>query len=114
MGAPLSFSSTTRSWANSWANGVAKAAKDLGVKTTMVGNVETPDQYVAQGSSFAAKGYNLIVFAHGAMDAPAQKLARQFPKVQFVQAPFEFAEPLGFNCQLANGVESFLQPVSVV
>jgi basic membrane protein A and related proteins len=47
---------------------------------------------VAQGSSFAAKGYNLIVFAHGAMDAPAQKLARQFPKVQFVQAPFEFAK----------------------
>jgi basic membrane protein A len=69
---------------------VAKAAKDLGVKTTMVGNVETPDQYVQQGSSFAAKGYNLIVFAHGAMDAPAQKLAKQFPKVQFVQAPFEF------------------------
>jgi basic membrane protein A len=79
-----------RSWANSWANGVARAAKALGVKTTMVGNVETPDQYVAQGSSFAAKGYNLIVFAHGAMDAPAIKLARQFPKVQFVQAPFEF------------------------
>lgn len=82
-----------RSWANSWAIGVAKAAKDMGVKTTMVGNVETPDQYVSQGSSFAAKGYNLIVFAHGAMDAPAQKLARQFPKVQFVQAPFEFAKP---------------------
>lgn len=81
-----------RSWANSWAVGVAKAAKDLGVKTTMVGNVETPDQYVQQGSSFAAKGYNLIVFAHGAMDAPAQKLARQFPKVQFVQAPFEFVD----------------------
>jgi basic membrane protein A len=82
-----------RSWANSWAIGAAKAAKDLGVSVTMVGNVETPDQYVAQGSSFAAKGYNLIVFAHGAMDAPAQKLARQFPKVQFVQAPFEFASP---------------------
>lgn len=81
-----------RSWANSWAIGVANAAKNLGVKTTMVGNVETPDQYVQQGSSFAAKGYNLIIFAHGAMDAPAQKLARQFPKVQFVQAPFEFAD----------------------
>ncbi len=81
-----------RSWANSWANGVASAAKNLGVKTTMVGNVETPDQYVQQGSSFAAKGYNLIIFAHGAMDAPAIKLARQFPKVQFVQAPFEFAD----------------------
>jgi basic membrane protein A and related proteins len=80
-----------RSWANSWANGVAQAAKDLGVKTTMVGNVETPDQYVAQGSSFAAQGYNLVIFAHGAMDAPAQKLARQFPNVQWVQAPFEFA-----------------------
>jgi basic membrane protein A len=79
-----------RSWANSWAIGVAKAQKELGVQTTMVGNVETPDQYVAQGSSFAAKGYNLIIFAHGAMDAPAIKLAKRFPKVQFVQAPFEF------------------------
>jgi basic membrane protein A and related proteins len=79
-----------RSWANSWAIGVAKAQKELGVQTTMVGNVETPDQYVAQGSSFAAKGYNLIIFAHGAMDAPAVKLAKRFPKVQFVQAPFEF------------------------
>jgi len=77
------------SWANSWADGVAKAGKDLGVKVTMVGNVETPDQYVSQGSSFAAQGYNLIMFAHGAMDAPAQKLAKQFPKVQFVQSPFE-------------------------
>lgn len=79
-----------RSWANSWANGVAKAQKELGVQTTMVGNVETPDQYVSQGSSFASKGYNLIIFAHGAMDAPAIKLAKRFPKVQFVQAPFEF------------------------
>jgi basic membrane protein A len=81
-----------RSWANSWADGVASAGKNLGVQVTMVGNVETPDQYVSQGSSFAAKGYNLIVFAHGAMDAPAQKLAKQFPKVQFVQAPFEFVD----------------------
>jgi basic membrane protein A len=81
-----------RSWANSWADGVAQAGKDLGVQVTMVGNVETPDQYVAQGSSFAAKGYNLVIFAHGAMDAPAQKLARQFPKVQWVQAPFEFTD----------------------
>lgn len=79
-----------RSWANSWANGVKRAADELGVTTTMVGNVETPDQYVSQGSSFAAKGYDLVIFAHGAMDAPAQKLARQFPKVQWVQAPFEF------------------------
>jgi basic membrane protein A and related proteins len=79
------------SWANSWSDGVAKAATDLGVKVTMVGNVETPDQYVSQGSSFASQGYNLIIFAHGAMDAPAQKLAKQFPHVQFVQAPYEFA-----------------------
>jgi basic membrane protein A len=81
-----------RSWANSWSDGANKAAKDLGVQVTVVGNVETPDQYVAQGSSFAAQGYKLIVFAHGAMDAPAVKLAKQFPNVTFVQAPFEFAK----------------------
>ena len=80
-----------RSWANSWTIGANKAAKDLNVHVTVVGNVETPDQYVSQGSSFAAQGYNLIIFAHGAMDAPAAKLAKQFPHVQFVQAPFEFS-----------------------
>jgi basic membrane protein A and related proteins len=80
-----------RSWANSWADGAKKAAQDLGATVTMVGNVETPDQYTQQGASFAAKGYKVIIFAHGAMNDPAVKLAKQFPNVKFIQAPFEFA-----------------------
>jgi len=82
-----------RSWANSWADGAKKAAAETGATITMVGNVETPDQYTQQGASFASKGYNLIVFAHGAMNESAIKLAKQFPDVQFVQAPYEFAKP---------------------
>jgi len=81
-----------RSWANSWADGAKQAAKDLGIEVTTVGNVETPDQYTQQGSSFAAKGYDLIIFAHGAMNDPAVKLAKQFPNVKFVQAPYEFVD----------------------
>jgi basic membrane protein A and related proteins len=81
-----------RSWANSWTDGVKRAADELGVEVTTVGNVETPDQYTQQGASFAAKGYDLIIFAHGAMNEPAVKLARQFPDVQFVQAPYQFVE----------------------
>jgi basic membrane protein A and related proteins len=91
-----------RSWANSWADGAAKAAKDLGATVTMVGNVETPDQYTSQGASYAAKGYNLIIFAHGAMNDPAVKLAKQFPNVKFVQAPFEFASAKEQQAQPAN------------
>jgi basic membrane protein A and related proteins len=91
-----------RSWANSWADGAAKAAKDLGATVTMVGNVETPDQYTSQGASFAAKGYNLIIFAHGAMNDPAVKLAKQFPNVKFVQAPFEFASAKEQQAQPPN------------
>jgi basic membrane protein A and related proteins len=79
-----------RSWANAWTIGAQKAAKDFKVKLTVVGNLDAPDAYVSQGSSFASKGYNLIIFAHGAMQGPAVKLAKQFPKVEFVQAPFEF------------------------
>jgi basic membrane protein A len=82
-----------RSWANSWAVGAKEAADELGIEVKMVGNVETPDQYTAQGSSFAAQGYDLIIFAHGAMNDPAVKLAKQFPKVQFVQAPYQFIKP---------------------
>lgn len=91
-----------RSWANSWADGAKKAATDLGATVTMVGNVETPDQYTSQGASYAAKGYNVIIFAHGAMNDPAVKLAKQFPNVKFVQAPFEFATPKEQAAQPAN------------
>jgi basic membrane protein A and related proteins len=96
-GVPVAILSTgainNRSWANSWYNGATREGKALGVKVTVVGNVETPDQYLSEGASFASQGYKVIIFAHGAMDAPAQKLAKQFPNVQWIQAPFEFATP---------------------
>ena len=79
-----------RSWANAWADGVKKAGKDFNVKVTLVGNLDAPDQYVSQGSSFASKGVDMIIMAHGAQQAAAVKLANQFSKVKIVQFPFEF------------------------
>jgi basic membrane protein A and related proteins len=74
-----------RSWANSWADGAEKARDDFGVQLELVGNADAPDQYVSQGSAFAAQGYDLLIFAHGAMHDPAIRVAKQFPDVQIVQ-----------------------------
>jgi len=74
-----------RSWANSWADGAEKARDELGVQLEMVGNADAPDQYVSQGSAFAAQGYDLLIFAHGAMHEPAVRVAKQFPDVEVVQ-----------------------------
>jgi basic membrane protein A len=74
-----------RSWANSWADGAERARDELGVQLEMVGNADAPDQYVSQGSAFAAQGYDLLIFAHGAMHEPAVRVAKQFPDVEVVQ-----------------------------
>jgi basic membrane protein A and related proteins len=74
-----------RSWANSWADGAERAQEELGVQLEMVGNADAPDQYVSQGSAFASEGYDLIIFAHGAMHDPAVRVARQFPDTKIVQ-----------------------------
>jgi len=74
-----------RSWANSWADGAERAQEELGVQLEMVGNADAPDQYVSQGSAFAAEGYDLLIFAHGAMHDPAVRVAKQFPDVQIIQ-----------------------------
>ena len=74
-----------RSWANSWADGAERARDDLGIQLELVGNADAPDQYVSQGSAFAAQGYDLLIFAHGAMHDPAVRVAKQFPDVQIVQ-----------------------------
>jgi basic membrane protein A len=79
-----------RSWANAWTDGAKAACKQFKCKLTVVGNLDAPDQYVSQGSSFASKGTKLIIMAHGAMQSAAVKLAKQFPNTEFVQAPFEF------------------------
>jgi basic membrane protein A and related proteins len=74
-----------RSWANSWADGAERAQQELGVQLEMVGNADAPDQYLSQGSAFASEGYDLIIFAHGAMHDPAVRVARQFPDTKIVQ-----------------------------
>lgn len=74
-----------RSWANAWADGAKRAEEELGVEVTMVGNADAPDQYVTQGSAFASQGYDLLIFAHGAMHDAAVKVARQFPDTKIVQ-----------------------------
>jgi basic membrane protein A len=74
-----------RSWANSWADGAERAREELGIKLEMVGNADAPDQYVSQGSAFAAEGYDLLIFAHGAMHDPAVRVAKQFPDVKIIQ-----------------------------
>jgi basic membrane protein A and related proteins len=81
-----------RSWANSWADGAERAAEELGVQLEMVGNADAPDQYVTQGSSFASEGYDLLIFAHGAMHDPAVRVARQFPETTIIQV-FQHATP---------------------
>jgi basic membrane protein A and related proteins len=81
-----------RSWANSWADGAEKARDELGIQLELVGNADAPDQYVSQGSAFAAQGYDLLIFAHGAMHDPAIRVAKQFPDVQIVQV-YQHASP---------------------
>jgi basic membrane protein A len=81
-----------RSWANAWADGAEKARDELGIQLELVGNADAPDQYVSQGSAFAAQGYDLLIFAHGAMHEPAVRVAKQFPDVQIVQV-YQHASP---------------------
>jgi basic membrane protein A len=81
-----------RSWANAWADGAEKARDELGIQLELVGNADAPDQYVSQGSAFAAQGYDLLIFAHGAMHDPAVRVAKQFPNVQIVQV-YQHASP---------------------
>ena len=61
------------------------------MKVTLVGNLNTPDQYLAQASAFGSKGYNLIIIANGGVGNADLQAAQHFPKTKFVQAPFEFA-----------------------
>jgi basic membrane protein A len=81
-----------RSWANAWADGAEKARDELGIQLELVGNADAPDQYVSQGSAFAAQGYDLLIFAHGAMHEPAVRVAKQFPDVEIVQV-YQHASP---------------------
>ena len=79
------------SWGQAWSQGATAAGKKYNVKVTLVGNLNTPDQYLAQASAFGSKGYNLIIIANGGVGNADLQAAQHFPKTKFVQAPFEFA-----------------------
>jgi len=81
------------SWGQSWAQGVQSAAKQLGVQVSIASNLNTPDQYVSAGASYAGKGYNLILIANGSVADATAKLAKQYPKVEFVQCAYQFRNP---------------------
>jgi basic membrane protein A and related proteins len=91
-----------RSWDNAWSDGGNLAARDFKVKVTLVPNLPNPDQYQSQGSAFAAQGYNLLIFAHGAMDAPAQAVAKQYPNVEVIQGPYQLASASGYANEPPN------------
>jgi basic membrane protein A len=78
------------SWANAWSDGAKQAAKKYKVKLTLVGSLNTPDQYLAQSAAFGSKGYNLVIIANGGVGTADLQAARQFPKTTFIQAPFQF------------------------
>jgi basic membrane protein A len=78
------------SWGQAWSTGADAAAKKYGAKVTLVGNLNTPDQYLSQASAFASKGYNLVIIANGGVGNADLQAAKQFPKTKFVQAPFQF------------------------
>ena len=83
------------SWGQAWAEGAKLAAKKYGVKLSIVGNVNTPDQYIAQGSGFGSKGYDLVIMANGILYDATQKLAEQFPKTYWVMSPVDFVDRAG-------------------
>ena len=81
------------SWGQGWAQGVKAAAKKYGVQVDIAPNLNTPDQYVSAGASYASKGYNLILIANGSVADQTVKLARRFPNVKFVQCAYQFRNP---------------------
>jgi basic membrane protein A len=78
------------SWGQAWSQGATAGGKKYGAKVTLVGNLNTPDQYLAQASAFGSKGYNLVIIANGGVGQADMQAARQFSKTKFIQAPFQF------------------------
>jgi basic membrane protein A len=87
------------SWGQAWSQGALAGAKKYHAKVTLVGNLNTPDQYLAQATAFASKGYNLVIIANGGVGNADLQAAQQFPKTKFIQAPFEFATPAAMKAR---------------
>ena len=80
------------SWSNAWADGAKRAAKEFGVKLTLVNELSAPDQYLNQGAAFGSKGFELVIMANGIALDPAQKLAKQFPNTMWCMSPVDFPD----------------------
>ena len=84
-----------QSWDNAWWDGATRAQRQYGkrVKITFAGGVFTPDKFTSVSSSFASKGYDLIIGVSGQPPALTLKLAKQFPKTTWCEAPFDYVKP---------------------
>ena len=90
------------SWSNAWADGAKRAAKEFGVKLTLVNELSAPDQYLNQGAAFGSKGFELVIMANGIALDPAQKLAKQFPKTMWCMSPVDFPDRVKGAASLAK------------
>lgn len=81
-----------RSWANAWWDGIEPAVEELGGEAQFVGPLDTPEQYVQQGSAFASQGFDFLMFANGGMRDAAIQVAEQFPDVLVCQFPYHPAD----------------------
>jgi basic membrane protein A len=65
--------------------GGAVLARQYVTKVVFVDNLNTQDQFQQQGAAFAQKQYNLVIMANYSVPGALFKLARQFPKTEFVE-----------------------------
>jgi len=65
--------------------GGAVLARKYVTKVVFVDNLNTQDQFQQQGAAFAQKQYNLVIMANYSVPGALFKLARQFPKTEFVE-----------------------------
>lgn len=78
---------TDGAFGNAWSNAAKLAAEKTGADIEWVGNLNTPNDYISQGASYAAADYDLVLLAHGGMLPAAEQLAGEFPDTQFCVAP---------------------------
>lgn len=78
---------TDGSFGQVWAEASAAAAVETTARVQWAGSLDTPNQYLAQGSSFATAGFDLVVLAHGGMTPVGVQLAQRFPNTRFCVAP---------------------------
>lgn len=91
------------SWSNAWFEGAQEAiAENPNIEVESVELINDPDTALAQGSAFASEGFDLILYAHGAMVDPAITLAQEFPDTQICLAPHHPGEETGPPTQPDN------------